>query len=40
MVDMESSKKSIQQFDKQLEQVQSQLDDFGVRFCLKYTFIS
>lgn len=30
MVDLESSKKSIQQFDSQLRQVQEQLDEFGV----------
>lgn len=30
MVDLESSKKSIQQFDNQLKQVQTQLDEFGV----------
>lgn len=29
MVDLESSKKSIQQFDNQLKMVQSQLDEFG-----------
>ncbi|KMZ05456.1 structural maintenance of chromosomes protein 1A [Drosophila simulans] len=29
MVDLESSKKSISQYDNQLQQVQSQLDDFG-----------
>ncbi|KAI8130777.1 Structural maintenance of chromosomes protein 1A [Lucilia cuprina] len=29
MVDLESSKKSIQQFDNQLKQVQTQLDEFG-----------
>lgn len=32
MVDLESSKKSIQQFDNQLKLVQSQLDEFGVSF--------
>lgn len=30
MVDLESSKKSIQQYDNQLQQVQSELDEFGV----------
>lgn len=32
MVDLESSKKSIQQFDNQLKLVQGQLDEFGVSF--------
>lgn len=30
MVDLESSKKSIQQFDNQLKVVQDQIDEFGV----------
>lgn len=31
MVDLESSKKSIQQYDNQLQQIQSELDEFGVK---------
>lgn len=31
MVDLESSKKSIQQYDNQLKNIQSELDEFGVK---------
>jgi len=37
MVDLESSKKSIGQYDSQLKQVQTQLDDFGVSSVLNLT---